>query len=997
VLIKNKIKNTFNLLLVTLIYCGSTSLFAQTVTLTEGTNISIALSPDQQKIAMDLQGTLWVLPATGGESVALTDYLGDVRQPNWSSDGKRIAFQSFRDGNWHIWSILADGSDLRQHTKGLYDHREPQWSADGTKILFSSDRAGNYDVWLLDVSSGETRALTNNPANDIYPSWAPNGKSIAYVSSRKENAGVYTIEFPTTGKNIPKLIYPSKMSLAGPSYSPSGTQLTVQQGSRRLGTSELVRINLLDGKASVITENQDVFPFHTAWKSEQALFYTADGVIKLANLNSSDSKVIPFSATINLDRPSYPRKKRDFDSLASQSALGLMTPAVSPDGSQVVLTALGDLWMIDQNGSHQITNDPFVQAHPSWSSDGQQIVYISDQNGNADIWTYNVDTNEHRNVISTPGADSYPVFAIDSKSIIFFEGNSLNPLSSKLTSIDVATGKKKALMKSPISATPTSIAGPDAVMVTTKNAFSSRYREGVYETLRVSLSDGSVTHYQPISNQTLSGASWSENGRHLAFIENGELYVLEFDGDGNPVGDPRKLADGPVSAPKWSADLKTLVFLAAGKIETINIETQETNNFPTAIEWTRDAGKGRTVVHAGQLFNGRDLHYSHNVDIVIEDNRIESVVPHDDSLHRGTVIDASDKTVIPGLTEMHAHQSILLGEKQGRTWLAYGITNVREPGAAPYDALERKESWNSGQRPGPREFFSGGLIDGNRVNYAIPEGISSAEHLEIALKRAKTLQYDLIKTYVRLPDIMQNRVISFAHEMGVPTSSHELFPAASTGMDAMEHMGATSRRGYSPVISSIGRSYGDVIGLLAASKMNNTPTMVFSGFGLTLEEQPELKENPQFLALYGPAGVMGLNMRIRMFSSPSSKAKRQSMGETVYGVLQAGGRITTGTDAPFFPFGFGLHIEINLLAQSGFTAFEALRSSTLWAAEAIGIDEDLGTIEAGKLADLVILDADPVKNIANTMSVSTTIKNGVVYAVEDLLKAPTLSEKTSKK
>jgi len=125
-----------------------------------------------------------------------------------------------------------------------------------------------------------------------------------------------------------------------------------------------------------------------------------------------------------------------------------------------------------------------------------------------------------------------------------------------------------------------------------------------------------------------------------------------------------------------------------------------------------------------------------------------------------------------------------------------------------------------------------------------------------------------------------------------------------------------------------------------------------------------------------------------MFSSPASKQYRQSMGETVYGVLRGGGRITTGADAPLFPFGFGLHIEINLLVQSGFTPLETLRFSTLWAAEAIVIDDDLGTIAAGKLADLVILDADPVENISNTVAVSSRIKNGVLYAVEDLLKAP---------
>jgi len=985
---RNRYSTALLLSLVGLLLGSGSSLFAQTVTITEGTNISVALSPDEKTIAFDLQGTLWALPVEGGKAVALTDYLGDVRQPHWSPDGKRIVFQSYRDGNWHIWSVSSDGSHLRQHSKGLYDHREPKWSADGSEILYSSDQAGNYDVWILNVESGKSSRITDDPADDFHPSWAPDGKSIAYVSAREKSGGVYALELPLSGDNEPKLLYASEMSLAGPTFSPGATELSVHQGGRRLGQSELVRVNLSDGSATVISKDEDVFPFHTAWKSSSELLYTADGVIKIADLKSGRSKTIPFAADITIDRPAYQRKKRDFDSSASRPALGLMTPAVSPDGSKIVLTALGDLWMVDEEGTTRLTEDPFVQAHPSWSTDGSQITYVTDRDGTTDVWTYKTETNEHTSVIKLPGSESYPVFSNDSNTIVFFEGSALNPLGATLSSVDLSTGKKKKVLNASISPTATSIAGSDTVVVTAKNAFSDRYREGVFETLRVSLSDGTVTPYQPIPNQTLSGASWSRDGRHLAFIQNGELFLIEFDSDGNPKGTPRKIADGPVSAPKWSANYETVVFLTGGQVKTFNINTNETRVFPVDIDWTRETGKGRTVVHAGQLFNGRELNYKHDVDIVIVDNRIVSVSAHDDALHTGTVIDASDKTVIPGLTEMHAHQSILLGEKQGRTWLAFGVTNVREPGADPYDALERKESWNSGQRPGPREFFSGGLVDGNRVNYAIPEGISSPEHLETVLRRAKLLEYDLIKTYVRLPDIMQKRVITFAHELGIPTSSHELFPAASHGMDAMEHMGATSRRGYSPVVSPLSRSYGDVVDLLAESKMNNTPTLVFTGFGLTLEEQPELLKNEQFLALEGPSGVMGLRMRMQMFSSPASKQNRESMLSTIHSVLRGGGRITTGTDAPFFPYGFGLHIEINLLVQAGFTPFEALRSSTLWAAEAIGIDQDLGTIEAGKLADLVILDADPVENIANTMSVSTTIKNGIVYPVEESLKAP---------
>ena len=109
----------------------------------EGTNIAAAVSPDGKTIAFDLLGRIWVMPRDGGAATALTGPLEESRQPVWSPDGARIAFQSFRDGNWHIWSIAANGGDVRQITFGAFDEREPDYTADGHTIVFSSDRSGN--------------------------------------------------------------------------------------------------------------------------------------------------------------------------------------------------------------------------------------------------------------------------------------------------------------------------------------------------------------------------------------------------------------------------------------------------------------------------------------------------------------------------------------------------------------------------------------------------------------------------------------------------------------------------------------------------------------------------------------------------------------------------------------------------------------------------------------------------------------------------------------
>src|SRR5262245_20210285 len=164
------------------------------VTVHEGTSMSVSASPDGRMLAIDLQGSIWTLPAAGGVAQRITDVFNDARQPAWSPDGKTIAFFGYRDGGYDLWLIDTDGSHQRQLTWGPFDDREPIWSHDGAHIAFSSDRGdplgSNYNIWSIDVRSGELRQVTTDPADDSMPSWSPDDREIAYASSRDNGQGV---------------------------------------------------------------------------------------------------------------------------------------------------------------------------------------------------------------------------------------------------------------------------------------------------------------------------------------------------------------------------------------------------------------------------------------------------------------------------------------------------------------------------------------------------------------------------------------------------------------------------------------------------------------------------------------------------------------------------------------------------------------------------------------------------------------------------------------
>ena len=471
----------------------------------------------------------------------------------------------------------------------------------------------------------------------------------------------------------------------------------------------------------------------------------------------------------------------------------------------------------------------------------------------------------------------------------------------------------------------------------------------------------------------------------------GTLHVLPVDPDGQPTGPPRQLTDDVAESPSWSGDSGSLLYQSADRLRLVSVDTGQARDVPVDLRWQPTRPAGRTVVHAGGLFDGVRDFLQPEVDLVVAGHRIVAVEPHRDELHRNgvdQVVDASDATVMPGLIEMHTHLNKRFGEPLGRIFLAYGITTVRVPAGAPYDAIENREAFAAGVRAGPRVFTTGYLFDGPRIFYPGSLGLSVGPQLDRELERARVLRYDLLKTYVRLPDLLQQRVIDFGHEHGIPVTSHELYPAVALGADGVEHIGGTSRRGYSPKRSLLQRSYGDVVDLLAASGMTITPTISIGGFQLMALRHPDLLQDRRVERLFPTWAVAAAQSAVARAARGDlavRQARADAQAATVLAITRAGDTVIAGTDSPIMPYAISLHTELEHFVDGGLTPFEALRTATVNAAEALGSGGDLGTLEPGKLADLVIVEGNPLRDITATRNVRAVIKNGSLFELETLL------------
>ena len=943
-----------------------------TVELREGTNMAAAPSPDGRRIVFSAQGALWVMPVGGGQARRITDYRLEPTAPVWSPDGKRIAFQNYApEGNFHIWTISPEGHHATELTTGPYDDREPAWLPDGSGLVFSSDRSGDgqYKIWSVALGGAAPVQLTTGPGAESNPVVSPDGTRLAYVD------GANVVTAPLAG-GAPAIVAPG----AAPAWTPDGSGLVYQNAARQLVVA-----------GTQVTTDEDIFPFPVRFLPDGRFLYTADGKIRTRDALGANRADIDFRAELKLRRPVFKHPKdRGFDNFDTRPVRGISAPVLSPDGQSIAFVALNDVWIMRIGADPvRLTNDPDRDANPQWTADGA-AVYFSSERGNAGqlaVDQIDIASRTRTRLAAIPGRSMVtPKLSPDGGRIAY------TTLSGQLEIWNRATNMPEVILPSVSTQVSTPQWTPDGqrIVLVDNERINNRFREG-YNKLRViDLATRSGTFYavapapRQIAERDEGAAALSPDGTKVAFIMDSRLHVMPLGPTGAPTGPARQVSEDMADLPAWGGDSQTILYKSAERVRTVRYDGSATREIPVTLAWRQQAPQGRTLIHAGALWDGVGSSLRNDVDIVVEGNRIVAVAPHSAHEEGVRVVDAGGLTVMPGLIETHLHPLTLYQGGQfgqiAQLMLSYGITTAQSVAGPLHQSIEMREALEAGNLIGPRLFVSPPLWEGNRLFYSFARTLRTPQVAQIEIDKAKRMDADFLKSYVRAPIPIMERIAQGALDLGVPSGTHMVQPGAATGLAGTTHLSATQRMGYG-WSKSFARAitYQDAADVYGKGDFHLIDTL-FSASALAGLD-PGIVTDPRFI-LVPPNFVTGLQNAQPPTAAQISTIVNDATQQAK--VKAAGALVANGTDSPLVVPGISLHLNMRgaALVQGNLAA---LQSVTRDAARMAFVGEDLGTVEKGKLADLIVVNGNPLADLRAAADVRLVIKNGRVFTQDEIL------------
>ncbi len=995
----------------------------------EGTWMDIDVSPDGKLLAFDMLGDIYTMPIAGGTPTRIAEGLPYEMQPQFSPDGKRIVFTSDRGGGDNIWIMDIDGSNKRQVTEETFRLlNEPSWSPDGRFIAarkhFTTARSlGTGEIWIYHVGGGDGFVAVKRASEALQkelgePVYTPDGKGIYYTRNvspgntfeyaQDSNGSLFEIERYDFATGEVTTAVSGAGGATRPTPSPDGAKLAFVRRERN--ESRLYVKDLTTGALSKVYDDLDLdlqetwavnglYPGMDWTPDSKSIVFWAGGKIRRVDMSGA-SQVIPFRVNdtrVVIDPP-QPKIEVAPDSFRTKMPRYV---APSPDGRRVVFESLGKLYVKQGDGAPTRltqTRGAEMELFASWSRDGQKLVYVEwTDAGLGKIRVVNANGSGGRDVTADPGHYRRPRFSPDGQTIVFEKGAG-GYLLSQLRSDNPgvyrvpAAGGASTLVTRDGSA-PQFGSANDRIFLTRGDGPSGAL---------VSVDLNGEAERKHASGEMVAGYEVSPDGAHVAFRDNFGAYVMPLAPGPQEIGSGKgassmpvvKASEGGATYLTWTDGGKrlnwtlgpTLYSAALDAILPLTPGAPEykapTTGMDLSIPVQSAKPTGVTVLTGARIITMADDRGGVIEDgvVVITGNRITGVGPVGFQMAPpgARTVDLAGKTIIPGLIDAHAHGP--LGDDDiipNQNWsaiahLAMGVTTIFDPSNQASEAFASEEMQRAGLILGPRLFSTGEIVYGARSRGTLND-ISSYEDALAHVNRLKEQGAAGVKNYNQPRRDQRQQVVaaSIAENIQVVAEGASLFAQdialISDGNTALEHNIPQAAL------------YEDVISFFAQTKVAYTPTLVVTYGGLAGDpywrSHTDVWRHP-ILSKHVPPHILQPN-NVRRTQAPDEDYVDGQSASQALKLLERGVNVSIGAHGQ--EEGLGSHWELWSFARGGFTPLQALKVGTILPARKLGMEKDIGSLEVGKLADLVVLDANPLQDIRNSDKIASVMINGRLY------------------